>query len=368
MLDSMANAADANARKHARATLEETRELAHGRERAEATLAARFPARRTEEKASKQRRIYDAKHLRSLPGTAVLEEGGPRSKDAEVNEAYDGSGVTYDFFSTILGRDSIDGKGLRLDSSVHYGAKFDNAMWDGRQMIYGDGDGMLFNRFTAAVDVIGHELTHGVTQYSAALGYSGQSGALNEHISDAFGIMVKQYSLTQVARESDWLIGAGLLAEGVKGKAIRSMSAPGTAYDDPRLGKDPQPAHMRNYVKTRADNGGVHINSGIPNRAFYLAATTVGGFTWTAIGRTWYQTLTTRVHAKTNFAQFAKGTVVVAGALYGIGSNIQTTIASSWSQVGISVPPDLTVPPARRTTPPFVPPAVFLDPPKSLNH
>src|SRR5947208_915089 len=81
--------------------------------------------------------------------------------------------------------------------------RFDNAMWNGRQMVYGDGDGRLFRRFTASLDVIGHELTHGVTQYAAALGYSSQAGALNEHISDAFGIMVKQFTLNQSAKESD---------------------------------------------------------------------------------------------------------------------------------------------------------------------
>src|SRR5436305_5152026 len=161
---------------------------------------------------------------------------------------------------------------MRLDSTVHSGIRLANAMWNGRQMIYGDGDGKLFNRFTSSLDVIGHELTHGVTQFTAGLDYSGQSGALNENISDAFGIMTKQWSLNLTVRESDWLIGASLLAPGINGKGIRSMKEPGSAYDDPQLGKDPQPGHMRKYVETSEDNGGVHINSGIPNRAFYLAA------------------------------------------------------------------------------------------------
>jgi Zn-dependent metalloprotease len=366
ILRRMADAADPEARDNARATLEEMNELA--RDRAMQSLigdtAGRAPAA-TPDQPAKHRRVYDAKHLRSLPGTPVLEEGGARSKDAEVNEAYDGSGLTYDFLQRFYKRDSIDGKGLRLDSTVHYGVKFDNAMWDGTQMIYGDGDGTLFNRFTAAVDVIGHELTHGITQYSAALGYTAQSGALNEHISDAFGIMVKQFSLNQTARESDWLIGAGLLAKGVQGKAIRSMAAPGTAYNDPRLGRDPQPAHMRDYVRTNTDNGGVHINSGIPNRAFYLAATTVGGYAWTSVGSIWYRTLTTRVHPRTTFAQFAKGTTSVAGELYGIGSNIQTTVAAAWSQVGITVPRELTL---YEWTPASTPPIPTLPLYRNLHH
>jgi Zn-dependent metalloprotease len=136
----------------------------------------------------------------------------------------------------VFGRRSIDGKGMRLDSTVHYGTRFENAMWNGRQMVYGDGDGRIFNRFTASLDVIGHELTHGVTQFSTALGYSGQTGALNEHLSDAFGIMVKQYKHDLSASDSDWLIGAELFGPGVNSKGVRSMAAPGTAYDDPVLG------------------------------------------------------------------------------------------------------------------------------------
>jgi Zn-dependent metalloprotease len=360
ILRRLAHDNDPESRDNARATLAEMREIGHDREH---TL---IEARREQPSGSgKQRNVYDAQHLRRLPGKLVRDEGGPSSEDVEVNEAFDGSGVVWDFYNRYLGRNSIDGKGLRIDSTVHYGVKFDNAMWDGKQMIYGDGDGKLFNRFTSAVDVIGHELTHGVTQYSAGLDYSGQSGALNEHISDAFGIMVKQFAFNQPARESDWLIGAGLLAAGIKGKAIRSMKAPGTAYDDPRLGKDPQPAHMRDYVNTKEDNGGVHINSGIPNKAFYLAATTLGGYAWTALGKVWYATLTTRVTANAKFIHFAKDTVSIAGQLYGSGSNVQRTIAASWQQVGINVPPpparsgffavDGPRPPMRPLPPPVIP-------------
>ncbi len=128
--------------------------------------------------------------------------------------------------------------------------------------------------------MVGHELAHGVTESEAGLIYYQQSGALNESLSDVFGSLVKQFHLQQTADKADWLIGAGLLAEGIKGQGLRSMSAPGTAYDDPLLGKDPQPASMKDYIQTKEDNGGVHLNSGIPNRAFYLAATALGGFAW----------------------------------------------------------------------------------------
>ncbi|MGH7411733.1 MAG: M4 family metallopeptidase, partial [Candidatus Methylomirabilis sp.] len=218
---------------------------------------------------TKRRTIYDARNGSALPGRLVRGEGDPKGTDRAVNEAYDGSGATYDLYFRVFGRNSIDERGMRLDSTVHYGRNYDNAFWNGRQMVYGDGDGELFNRFTIAIDVIGHEMTHGVTQYEAGLEYQDQSGALNESFSDVFGSLVKQHKRRQTAKDADWLIGKGLFAPGVKGKGLRSMKEPGTAYDDDILGKDPQPGHMRDYIRTREDNGGVHINSGIPNKAFY---------------------------------------------------------------------------------------------------
>ncbi|HXQ37447.1 MAG TPA: M4 family metallopeptidase, partial [Anaerolineales bacterium] len=198
----------------------------------------------------KERIVYDAKNGSGLPGIVVRKEGDPASADVAVNEAYDGSGVTYDLYNDVFNRNSIDGNGMRLDSTVHYRVGYDNAFWDGEQMVYGDGDEdlpadeRLFNRFTIAIDVIGHELTHGVTQFEAKLQYFQQPGALNESMSDVFGSLVKQYQLNQIASEADWIIGSGLFTSNVNGVGIRSMKAPGTAYDDPVLGKDPQPAHM----------------------------------------------------------------------------------------------------------------------------
>ncbi|HKQ21717.1 MAG TPA: M4 family metallopeptidase, partial [Nitrososphaeraceae archaeon] len=179
------------------------------------------------------RTIYDAKNRESLPGDLVRREGEKRKGGPTVNEAYDSSGSTYDFFKKIFDRNSIDTRGMKLDSTVHYGDDYNNAFWNGTQMVYGDGDGDIFQRFTKSVDVIGHELTHGVTQYEAALEYEGQAGALNESFSDVFGSLVKQYSLKQKADKADWLIGDGLFTNRVKGVALRSMKKPGTAYDDP---------------------------------------------------------------------------------------------------------------------------------------
>jgi Zn-dependent metalloprotease len=202
-------------------------------------------------------------------------------------------------------------------------------------MVYGDGDGTLFNRFTIAIDVIGHELTHGITQYEAALIYRNESGALNESFSDVFGSLVKQRTLNQTADQADWLIGEGLLASGVQGVALRSMKAPGTAYDDPVLGKDPQPANYKNLYRGTSDNGGVHINSGIPNRAFYLAATAIGGYAWEKAGKIWYITLRDVLRSRSNFKNAANATIAVAGNLYGQDSNEQKAVRSAWKQVGV---------------------------------
>ncbi len=290
----------------------------------------------------KERVVYTADNGSDLPGTPVRSEGEGPTGDAAVDEAYDGSGDTYDLFKDIYGRDSIDDANLRLDSTVHYQVGYDNAFWDGNQMVYGDGDEdlppeqRLFNRFTKSLDVIGHELTHGVTQYTAGLVYLQQPGALNEHFSDVFGALVVQRKLNHTAADASWIIGADLFTENVNGVGIRSMKAPGTAYDDPVIGKDPQPGHMDDYVNTTSDNGGVHINSGIPNRAFYLAATELGGFAWQDAGTIWYKSLIDeRLGSQASFDAAANLTYLVAGELFGNGSAQQTAVVNGWNGVGI---------------------------------
>jgi Zn-dependent metalloprotease len=294
-------------------------------------------------KGGKQRTIYDAKNGSKLPGVVVRNEGDPASSDPAVNEAYDGSGITYDLYYNIYQRDSLDNNGLKLDSTVHYQKGYDNAFWDGQQMVYGDGDEdlpvseRLFNRFTIAIDVIGHELTHGVTQFSADLAYWEQSGSLNESMSDVFGSLVKQYQGNQMAGQADWLIGQGLFTSNVNGVALRSMKAPGTAYDDPVIGKDPQPAHMKDYVTTVEDNGGVHINSGIPNHAFYVASIEIGGYAWEKAGRIWYKALTEKFTGKSNFQNAADLTYEAAGELFGADSLEQKAVKTGWAEVGITI-------------------------------
>jgi Zn-dependent metalloprotease len=302
------------------------------------TLMAHMPGKPAAPHVSKagqlERDIYDAKNTQELPGTPVRGEGHPSNGDVAVDEAYDYLGITHDFFWQHYQRNSLDNKGLILTGTVHYGREYQNAFWNGQQMVFGDGDGEIFNRFTIAIDVVAHELSHGVTETEAGLIYFEQSGALNESLSDVFGSLVKQFHLKQQADAANWIIGEGLLAKGINGKGLRSMSAPGTAYDDPLLGKDPQPAHMKYFVKTREDNGGVHLNSGIPNRAFYLAATTIGGYAWEKAGYAWYDTVCDRALAQdADFIDFAK--LTIAHGEKRSGKETAAAIEQAWKTVGV---------------------------------
>jgi Zn-dependent metalloprotease len=337
------NSDDATQRERAHAALEQSAQMRGARAVAEKGVVA---AEMVLAPAPLRRRLYDAQRKTMLPGKLIRSEGENAGSDVAAAEAYDGAGVTFDFYSKVYGRASVDGRGLPLDASVHYGLNYGNALWNGRQMIYGDGDGKFFNRFTESIDIIAHELTHGVTQYTAALVYQDQSGALNEHFSDVFGILVKQYTRKQTAAKSDWLIGEGIFSSAVHGAAVRSMKAPGSAYDDKVVGKDPQPGHMKDFKKMVADNGGVHVNSGIPNRAFYLAAAMLGGNAWKIAGRIWYDTLTMRLKPRATFADCARATADAAAARYGASSEPHHAVVEAWKGVGIELvatAPKLTV-------------------------
>jgi Zn-dependent metalloprotease len=300
----------------------------------------------TVETTEKQRYVYDLRQGDSLPGVLARQEGSPPVDDPAVNEAYDGAGATYDLYKEIYERNSLDNRGMQLVSTVHYQTGYDNAFWNGQQMVYGDGDEdmpenqRLFNRFTSALDIIGHELTHGVVQFEAALVYQDQPGALNESFADVFGSLVKQWLHRQTVNEANWIIGEGLLTPNVNGAGIRSLKAPGTAYDDPVLGKDPQPAHMRDYWTGTYDSGGVHINSGIPNHAFYVTAMEIGGFAWEKAGLIWYTALRDRLSPQSDFGDAAIQTYLAAGMLFGNGSLEQQAVRTGWRVVGIPLGSD----------------------------
>ncbi|WP_438353455.1 M4 family metallopeptidase [Microbacterium sp. CJ88] len=281
------------------------------------------------------RTISDAQNTEKLPGTTVRREDDPPTGDAAVDQAFDGLGQTHDFYSDAYGRDGIDGAGAPLLATVHYGRDYDNAFWNGERMVFGDGDGEVFIGFTSSLTVIAHELTHGITEHEGGLEYQGQPGALNESLSDVFGALAEQYTRNETAAEAGWLIGAGIFAPNVKGVALRSLKAPGTAYDDPVLGRDPQPAHMDGYVHTDDDNGGVHINSGIPNRAFYLVATALGGNAWERAGLVWYRTITGDLPPTADFAAFARATLAAAAAEYGEKSEVVDAVRAGWAGVGV---------------------------------
>ena len=347
LLEALATSGEPHLERHARETLRLDQLRYEDRAREHGLRPGGSSARRRANRATAEapnRVIHDAGHGTSLPGEQVRSEGEPAGADTAVNEAYDGLGATWDLWHAAYGRNSLDDKGLGLVATVHYGRDYDNAFWDGSQMVFGDGDGVVLLGFTRSLDVIGHELAHGVTQYTSGLVYQDQAGALNEHVSDVFGILVKQRALGLSAEESDWLIGAELLGPDVKGVGLRSMKAPGTAYDDPRLGKDPQPGHMRDFVVTDDDNGGVHINSGIPNRAFHLVATALGGNAWEAAGAIWYAAVTGDIKADCDFVTFAGLTEVAALEAYGEDSPEVTAVREAWREVGVTDTPPTGAP------------------------
>jgi Zn-dependent metalloprotease len=298
-------------------------------------MAAMSPNRR------KHRLVYSAGQKERLPGTLVRSEGQAKVSDPVVNEAYDGAGNTYDFYDRLFQRNSLDDNGMTLISSVHVAEVDDtvgkyvpmnNAFWNGEQMAYGDGDGVVFRRFTSSLDVIAHELTHGVQSFTSNLNYYGQSGALNEHFSDVFGILVRQWKNGETALQANWVIGAEVLVPAATRRGIRDMENPGTAFtSDPDLGTDPQPAHMSKVYTGPRDRGGVHINCGIPNRAFVLTAKALQGNAWDVAGRIWYDTLV-QLTRSSEFRDCARVSVQVAA---GHGAVAKKAVKTAWTKVGI---------------------------------
>lgn len=297
------------------------------------------------------RRLYDSHQSNCQPGKTLFSENDSlENADPYAIQVYNNFGSSFKFFSKILDRNSIDNNGMDLIGSVHYDDDngqtpgYENAFWDGTQMCFGDGDPEIFNSFTESLDITGHELTHGVTAYTANLPYGYQSGALNESISDVFGSMITQYNKNpqERATDADWLIGSGLFRDHVGARALRDMARPGEAYtDNDYIGSDPQPKDMDGYkhlpYTPEDDWGGVHINSGIPNRAFYLAATSVGDYSWEPAGRIWYAALTDpalkNVDTQSAFEVFANLTIKHAKIVD--GTDAQTAVENAWKTVKV---------------------------------
>ena len=294
------------------------------------------PANQATQDGTGAREVYDAHAKNDLPGQKTRFEGEPATGNVEADQVYDYTGIVRDFYLKEYGRNSIDGAGMKFVSTVDYrqdpNKTFNNAFWNGQQMAYGKPDDSSPFKTFVLLDVTGHEITHGVTEKEANLTYFGQAGALNESLSDVYGELIQQYSKHQTADQADWLVGGGIWKDGIKGRALRDMVNPGTAYDDPKLGKDPQPADMAHFVKTWKDNGGVHINSGIPNRAFATFAKEVGGYAWEDPGHIWFAA---RKNAGSNpsFASFAYETIEAAKALNHPGE--VEKLQQAWATVGV---------------------------------
>lgn len=240
----------------------------------------------------------------------------------------------YDFWHENFGRESFDAKSAVVKYYANYGKNYDNAFWDGENLTFGLGDPSYFNPFGRFIDVQGHELGHAIIQYEADLIYEGQSGALNEHVADVFGITVKHWVEGKDVNSGSWSIAQGLWKsnQGSDYRALRDMASPGTAYPG-----DDQPAHMSEFYDGQEDNGGVHINSGIPNKVFYLLCTGLGGNSWDKPLKLWYQTIKDQrvTGQRTGFRPFAAATYNVAKRKYDEAT--ANLVRDCWNQVGLVI-------------------------------
>ncbi len=299
----------------------------------------RVPTDRPPIGATKYRYCYDLEGSEDHRiGRLVWREGYPEVADAAVMEAVNYAGIVHDFYREVFDRNSLDNHNMPLLSCVHFGRGVANAFWDGQRMVYGDGDGQLFERFTKSLDVVAHEMTHGVQTFTSNLTYYGESGALNEHFSDVFGVVVKQWHLGVDVDQDDanWLVGAELISAMGKTKGIRAIRdmGPQPGYKDSPIGTDIQPKHYDDKYTGAGDRGGVHINSGIPNLAFYRTAKLIGGNAWDAPAKIWYETMI-RLPSDADFALAAKTFAEVAGEKYGADSKEQFAVVTAFKEVGV---------------------------------
>ena len=272
--------------------------------------------------------VDDCAQGNTLPGTPVPNPG--TSSDATAKRAFVETAAVAKFYQTVFGRNSVNNAGMKLLSSIHYSVNYNNAFWNGSQMTYGDGDGNIFVDFTKGNDVIGHELTHGVTQYSAQLAYADQAGGLNESISDVFGSMFRQWQAKQDVTKADWLIGKEIMGPGAIARGLtclRDMSNPAANHC-----LAPQPTKFSQY-----HNGmDPHYSSGIPNFAFYKAAMAIGGKSWVKAGKIWYQALTGFAPSPNmKMKVFANRTRTLAGSLFPTEPAVKIAVDKAWTAVGL---------------------------------
>ena len=270
--------------------------------------------------------VYDCKHHQTLPGALVAKAG--TSKDATAKRTFKETTAVAQFYRTVFKRNSVDDAGMTLLSSVHYGVDYDNAMWNGTQMVYGDGDNALFVDFTKGNDVIGHELTHGVTQHTLQLGYSGDAGGLNESLSDCFGSMFRQWQAKQDAASADWLIGSDILGPDAKKKGYTCLRIMADPADKHCIA--PQPVKYSQITKGMDP----HYSSGPPNLAFCLACKGAGGKSWEKVGQVWYRAMTGfGPSPRMKMKAFAARTRELAGSMF--DKKVAASVDSAWKRVGL---------------------------------
>lgn len=283
------------------------------------------------------RAIYNANNSLILPGVLARSEGQKPTGDVAIDNLYDLIGDVYTFFKDLWARHSIDDRGMIIEAVAHFGLLYDNAFWENGRLMAGDGDQINFGSFTSDLSVIAHELTHGLTQLEAGIIYKGQTGATNEHISDAFGISIDHYVNRSIFQNSSWYIGSKLLRPEMKlnARGIRSLAEPGTAFNDPRMGKDIQPAHFKDYIHTSLSDE-VHINSGILNRGFYLVCEQLQEPSWSKPIRIWYRALCEYANKTTGFEDWAAMTTRSTIDLFGAGGDEYKAVRRAWNAVGIT--------------------------------
>ena len=273
---------------------------------------------------ARDRRTFDSQGSTVLPGTLVRQEQQPLVADAVVNAVHDNTGRVYDYYHTTFGRDSLDGNGMPIVSTVHYGQQINNAYWDGDQMIYGDGDGERFAPLGGALDVVAHELTHGVTDYTAGLSYQGESGALNESFSDIFAMLID---------DANWEIAETVYTPAIPGDALRSAADP-TRYADPSVWGE--------FLRTNLDNGGIHSNSGIYNKIAYEIGVTIGRPKTAAI---FYRTLTAKLTALSDLVVARNLTIQACDELIGsrgITDHDCADVRMAFTRSGLGLPSHIT--------------------------
>jgi len=276
-----------------------------------------------------------------LPGT-LLCTNTQSCGDADAQNAHDGASETYDYYQTKFGRDSLNNGGMTLISSVNVGRNWNNAAWIGTQMVYGKGDGVNFSPLAGDLDVIGHELTHGVTDFESDLVYANASGALNEAWSDIFGAAVEAWSEGGISADT-WKIGEDIYTPGIAGDALRYMDNP--TLDGYSTDYYPERIPFTSSPSSSNDNGGVHGNSGIANLAFYLlveggshprgkTSTAVAGIGLAKAEQIFYRANTVYFTSSTDFQGAADGTAQSALDLDGDGSD-RASVLDAWCAVGV---------------------------------